>query len=79
MCFTCLDTDPDICTTCDGFNNKVIDNGTCKCKPNYGLKNNICTPCNEGYCLECELEDFFSCTSCIIGTNRILVDKQCIC
>ncbi|CAK67842.1 unnamed protein product, partial (macronuclear) [Paramecium tetraurelia] len=79
-CFTCLDTNPDFCTTCDGFNHKIPDNnGICICKPNYGLKADECVKCSEGYCQECEVGNFFLCTSCAPEKYRILIDQQCVC
>ncbi|CAD8117465.1 unnamed protein product [Paramecium primaurelia] len=79
QCSTCLDTDPNFCTTCDSTVNQIADNGICKCLPNSGLQEGNCTLCKEGYCQECELEDFYQCISCKEGSNRILIDKQCPC
>ncbi|CAD8108377.1 unnamed protein product [Paramecium sonneborni] len=80
-CQTCLDTNPKFCTTCDGSKGKVLDeiNGICLCLPPTGVYNDICKPCKEGYCNECEVFDFFQCTSCKLGSNRILVNQECIC
>ncbi|CAD8166957.1 unnamed protein product [Paramecium pentaurelia] len=78
-CSTCLDTNPSFCTTCDSKKNLIADNGICKCKLLYGLLDGTCTLCAEGYCYECEHDDFYQCTSCKLGSNRILINKQCIC
>ncbi|CAD8134634.1 unnamed protein product [Paramecium pentaurelia] len=76
ICSTCLDTNPSFCTTCDSKKNLIADNGICKCKPFYGLLDGICTLCAESYCYNCEYNDFYSCTSCKPGSNRIVVNKQ---
>ncbi|CAD8069752.1 unnamed protein product [Paramecium sonneborni] len=81
MCQTCLDTNPQFCTTCDGQKLLTLDviSGTCSCQPPNGQYLDMCKPCKDGYCNECEIIDFYSCISCKPGSNRILVNKECIC
>ncbi|CAD8125277.1 unnamed protein product [Paramecium sonneborni] len=80
-CQTCLDTNPNFCTTCNLSENRKLDviYGTCFCLSPYGIYIDICKPCKEGYCNECEPFDFSQCTSCKPESNRILFDKKCFC
>ncbi|CAD8182066.1 unnamed protein product [Paramecium octaurelia] len=43
---------------------KNIKQQTCRCLPNFGLKERNCIPCTEGCCQECEQTDFYKCKSC---------------
>ncbi|CAD8113135.1 unnamed protein product [Paramecium sonneborni] len=80
-CQTCLDTNPLFCTTCDGYKFLTLDviNGTCSCQPPNGQYLDVCKPCQDGYCYECEIHDFYQCITCKPESNRIIVDKQCMC
>ncbi|CAD8125871.1 unnamed protein product [Paramecium sonneborni] len=71
FCLTCLDNNPNKCITCREDRN--YNSYTCQCKTT-----NTCE-CLDGFCYECEQPDIFYCTSCKPGSNRILVDKQCVC
>ncbi|CAD8210795.1 unnamed protein product [Paramecium pentaurelia] len=77
-CLTCLDTNPSFCTTCDSTGNKIADNGICKCQTNNGLYEGNCIPCIDIYCFDCQ-QDFLVCISCKPGSNRIIVNDECIC
>ncbi|CAD8214362.1 unnamed protein product [Paramecium pentaurelia] len=67
------------CVICQSEKNLIVIDDICKCKPFYGLLEGICTLCANGYCHNCESDDFYSCTSCKPGLNRIVINKQCIC
>ncbi|CAD8075967.1 unnamed protein product [Paramecium primaurelia] len=78
-CQTFLDINPQFCTTCDATKILIQESGICICKPTYGFQVDICIPCTDGFCQECDQSDFYSCISCKPGSNRILMDQRCIC
>ncbi|CAD8214206.1 unnamed protein product [Paramecium octaurelia] len=82
-CQTCLNTDPDYCTTCnlkEKFKTSTIEPGKCICDyPNgYVDKDGECAKCSDGQCQTCT-RDYYECTSCKPITNRSLFNTQCIC
>ncbi|CAD8194869.1 unnamed protein product [Paramecium octaurelia] len=76
---TCLDTNPNYCTSCIAGEDKIALDGICVCKPKYGLLQQICEPCSTGFCFDCQPDDFYSCISCKPASNRIVVNKECVC